>query len=156
MQFDASLTQSPQSPATSDSPANKTFSHDVVSAILVFQNNKTVAIQKFSFVPSFQFSFVSWLLAMSVKRCYTSLSPQLWRYKTHGGGWLPVEGNNYSGDTRELKQPLRGRQKRNRFRLAKQQLHAYLYIFLPSLHDYDVKVPISRFEKKVNTTTTFL
>ena len=58
MQFDASLTQSPQSPATSDSPANKTFSHDVMSAILVFQNNKTVAIQKFSFVASFQFSLV--------------------------------------------------------------------------------------------------
>ena len=36
MQFDASLIQFPQSPATSDSPANKTFSHDVMSAILVF------------------------------------------------------------------------------------------------------------------------
>ena len=44
MQFDASLTQSPQSPAISDSPANKTFSHYVMSAILVFQNNKTVAM----------------------------------------------------------------------------------------------------------------
>ena len=135
MQFDASLTQSPQSPATLGSPANKKFSHDVMSAILVFQNNNTVAMQKFSFVPSFQFSLVPYLLAMSVKTRYISLSSQSWLYKTHGGEWLSVEGNNYSGDSRELKQRQRERQNRNRFRLAKQQLHAYLYISLPSLLD---------------------
>ena len=46
-------------------------------------------------------------------------------------------------NSRELKQ--RGRQKSNRFRLAEQQLCTcftdFLYISLPSLHDYSVKVP---------------
>ena len=45
---------------------------------------------------------------------------------------------------RELKQ--RRRKKSNRGRLAKQQLHlhvyhASLYISLPSLHDYNMKMP---------------
>ena len=36
--------------------------------------------------------------------------------------------------------------------------HALLYIFLPSPHDYDAKMPnpISRFVENVNTTTFFL
>ena len=35
-----------------------------------------------------------------------------------------------------------------------QVLHTFLYIFLPSPHDYDVKLPIFRFlEDKLKTTT---
>ena len=54
---------------------------------------------------------------------------------------------------RYLKQ--RGRQKSNRFRLAKQQLCTwitlfFLYISLLSLHDYDVKMHFSRFVEDVN------
>ena len=54
------------------------------------------------------------------------------------------------GNKRELKQQQRWRQqerqKSNWFRMAKQQLctcmhHAFLYISLPWLHDYNVKVP---------------
>ena len=45
----------------------------------------------------------------------------------------------------ELKQRQRERQKRNMFRLAKKPTtllvhHAFLYISLPSLHNYDVKL----------------
>ena len=53
----------------------------------------------------------------------------------------------------------RERQKSNRFRLAKQQLCTcitlFLYISLPSLHDYDVKRPNSTFfgEREYKTTT---
>ena len=61
---------------------------------------------------------------------------------------------------RELKQRRRRRQqerhKSNWFRLAKQQLCTCSTLFctffsLPSLHDYDVKLPISRFLRDVNT-----
>ena len=64
---------------------------------------------------------------------------------------------------RELKQRRRRRQqerhKSNWFRLAKQQLCTCSTLFctffsLPSLHDYDVKLPISRFLKDVNAETT--
>ena len=54
----------------------------------------------------------------------------------------------------------RERQKSNRFRLAKQQLHvhhAFLYISLPSLHDYDETLPNFTFcgEREHTTTTLF-
>ena len=55
-----------------------------------------------------------------------------------------MDGKRGLGLTRELK--LRRRKKSNRGRLAKQQLHlhvyhAFLYISLPSLHDYNMKMP---------------
>ena len=51
-------------------------------------------------------------------------------------------------------------QKSNRFRLAKQQLFVrasrFLYISLPSLHDYDVKLPnFTSYGRGENKTTTF-
>ena len=65
---------------------------------------------------------------------------------------------------RELKQRRRRRQrerqKRNRFRSAKQQLCTcitlFLYISLPSLHDYNVKVPNFTFCRGREHKTTFL
>ena len=69
-------------------------------------------------------------------------------------------------NNRELKQRRRRRQrerqKDNRFRLAKTTTlhvhHAFLYIYLPSLHDYDVKMPaIFTFcGGRDRKTTTFL
>ena len=66
------------------------------------------------------------------------------------------------GHNRELKQRQRQRQrecqKSNRFivfKLAKQQHHAFLFISLPYMHDYNVKVPIFPFCRgRVHTTTT--
>ena len=68
-------------------------------------------------------------------------------------------------DVRELKQRRRRRQrerqKSNRFRLAKQQLCTCntlkLYISLPSLYDYDVKMPNFTFcgKREHKTTTLF-
>ena len=68
--------------------------------------------------------------------------------------WLVLPGKIYFissklyRNVRELKQRRprrqRGRQKSNRIRLAKEKLHvhhAFLYISLLSLHDYDVKLP---------------
>ena len=66
-------------------------------------------------------------------------------------------------DVRELKQRRRGRQrdrqKSNRFRRTKQQLCTCntLYITLPSLYDYDVKMPNFTFcgKREDKTTTLF-
>ena len=67
-------------------------------------------------------------------------------------------------DDRELKQRRRRRQRErqqsNRFRLEKKTTlhvyHAFLYISLPSLHDYNVKVPKFTFSRgREHKTTTF-
>ena len=74
-----------------------------------------------------------------------------------------TKAQGLSVNNRELKQRRgqrqRERQKSNRFRLAKQQLGTcitlFLYISLPSLHDYNVKMPKFTFCRGREYKTTF-